>query len=221
MTLDLDKRVLCFDGVIQPDLDTSLSEKLNRNGLFVVRSPGGDPIVAMKLADQLRQQEAIVVVYDYCMSACANFLLIAASETYVLRDTIVGWHLSSVVRCAALVEAADGGPRRLDQFICSDETLRRRTVELAAREMEDRFYAERLTDPAIEMPPESIPIRRLLKSMFEDEGRYPNVVWTWHPRYSAVKFKTKVTYQAYPGSQAELDALQSRYGFPSRFLYDP
>jgi hypothetical protein len=57
--------------------------------------------------------------------------------------------------------------------------------------------------------------------MFEGTGQYPNVVWTWNPRYYASTLKTKITYQAYPNSQAEVDALASKLPHRVRVLHDP
>ncbi|MDR5115706.1 hypothetical protein RHO72_25855, partial [Salmonella enterica subsp. enterica serovar Typhimurium] len=61
MTVDLDGRVLCFDGEITRDLDVSPLGRLSPTGTFVVRSRGGDPFVAMRLADLLRKWRATVV----------------------------------------------------------------------------------------------------------------------------------------------------------------
>jgi len=32
-------------------------------------------------------------------------------------------------------------------------------------------------------------------------------LWTWNPRYFPSKIKTKITYEAYPQSQDEVDVL--------------
>jgi len=34
----------------------------------------------------------MVLLYDYCLSACANYVLVATNSTYVLKDTVVAWH---------------------------------------------------------------------------------------------------------------------------------
>ena len=63
MALDLDRRVLCFDGALSADQDVSMAKDLEENGLFVVRSPGGNILTAVALADLLKGRRAIVVVY--------------------------------------------------------------------------------------------------------------------------------------------------------------
>jgi hypothetical protein len=51
MTLDLDRRVLCFDGAIVDGLDLSIAKELGDGGLFVVRSFGGSAIPAVVLGN--------------------------------------------------------------------------------------------------------------------------------------------------------------------------
>ena len=220
MALDLDKRVLCFDGQILPGQDISLASSLTDGGLFVIRSIGGSSRDAMALADVLRDRHATVVVHDYCISACASFLLIASAQTFVLKGALVAWHNTTAPLCPSLKVAQDGGPKRFVKLLCSDSPpeYQRGWDEYVRREQQ--FLETRAVYPPLEWPPESLPIRRILRSMFEDTGREPYIVWTWHPRYYASSIKTKVFYEAYPESQAEVDALASKFGIP-RILYDP
>jgi hypothetical protein len=121
MAFDLDKRVLCFDGLLIPEQDISLAKALEENGLFVVRSPGGDIGTAIALADLLLERRATVVVYDYCLSACASYPLMASTKAFVLKDTLVAWHYTiDPFWCPSLVVPKDGGPKRLEKSPCSD-----------------------------------------------------------------------------------------------------
>jgi hypothetical protein len=90
-----ERTILCFNGPILADLDLTPILNLNNSGLFVVRGEGGDVVTAMKIADMLRDRNASVVIYDYCLSACAGFIFIASAETYVTRGTVVAWHAPS------------------------------------------------------------------------------------------------------------------------------
>jgi hypothetical protein len=56
--------------------------------------------------------------------------------------------------------------------------------------------------------------------MFEGTGVLPDVAWTWNPRYYASALKTKIVYEAYPESQAEVDELAARFRL-RRVIYDP
>jgi len=92
MNLSPDKQVPCFTGKISQSLDVSLANDLEEDGLFVIRSPGGNVNSAIALSDMIRDRHATVVVYDYCFSACASMLLVASYQTYVLKGTLVAWH---------------------------------------------------------------------------------------------------------------------------------
>jgi hypothetical protein len=222
MALDPDKRILCFDGDIPPELDFSVANTLGANGLFVVRSRGGVAPPAIALANMMRDRRATVVVYDFCFSACAGFLLIASDEAFVMKDTLVAWHLSSwPPLCPSLQVAKDDGPKRLEKVACYDTSPQNRRVYKASQYQIDDFYSTRVVDPLFEHPPESFRVRQVLKMMFEETGRYPDILWTWNPRYYASTLKTKITYEAYPGSQDEVDALASKLRQPFRILYDP
>jgi hypothetical protein len=112
MALSADRKILCFDGQISRGEDMSSAERLEENGLFIVRSRGGGVAAAMTLANLLRDRRATVVVYDYCISACASYLLVASAQTYVMRDSIVAWHHSVSDRsvCTSLETSRDQGP---------------------------------------------------------------------------------------------------------------
>src|SRR5579871_581733 len=115
MALDPDHRVLCFGGALTQGMDVSLAKSLKPNGLFVVRSTGGDVLPAIALANIVRDRHATVVVYDHCFSACASYLLLASHEAFVLRNTIVAWHYYFDSHlCPLLVVTEEGDPRRLE-----------------------------------------------------------------------------------------------------------
>jgi len=90
--LSEDRTILCFDGRITADRDVAAFSELKQNGFFVIRSPGGFAPVGIILSNILLEKNATVIVYDYCLSACANYFLIASSTTYVTKNTVVAWH---------------------------------------------------------------------------------------------------------------------------------
>jgi hypothetical protein len=229
MSLSPDKRILCYDGWIGVGQDISLAKGLADEGSFVVRSFGGSVVSAMALASLLRDRRATVVIYDYCLSACAAYLFIAAEKTLVLQGSLVAWHhwqtnspfdgqTSSPFDCTWLKVAKDGGPKRLERWACSDNNPEGEYGQAIA--MHTKFYAERTVDKDFEYPPESFTIRKILRSMFEGTGAYPDVGWTWNPRFYNNTIKTKVIYQAYPESQDEVDAMVARIHI-RRVIYDP
>src|SRR6266849_6016924 len=109
----------------------------------------------MAFADSIRDRRATVIVYDYCFSACASFLLIASDRAFVLKDTLVAWHHTSWPFCASLEEPKDGGPKRLEKPPCDDTAPNYQRGHRAAENMIDEFYATRIVDPQFQHPPES------------------------------------------------------------------
>jgi hypothetical protein len=194
MALSSDRRILCFDGLVDSDMDVSLAKELGENGLFVVRSFGGSIISAIALSDLLRERRATVVIYDYCLSACASYFFIASIQTYVIKGSLVAWHngVSGLPDCASLKIPRDSGPKKLRRFPCPgipfDDLGRHR----AAISAETRFYADRTVDRLFEDPPDSFYVRKILKNMYEETGVYPDVAWTWNPRHHETTFKTKI-----------------------------
>src|SRR5712691_5139699 len=68
-----DGTILCFDGAITADRNTAAFHELKQNGFFVVRSPGGYAAIGIVLSEILLDKNATVIIYDYCLSGCANY----------------------------------------------------------------------------------------------------------------------------------------------------
>jgi hypothetical protein len=81
MALSSDRRILCFDGWVDDGMDLSPVRDLGEDGLFVVRSFGGHAATAIALSYLLRDRHATIVVYDYCVSACASYFFVASDQT--------------------------------------------------------------------------------------------------------------------------------------------
>jgi hypothetical protein len=221
MALSPDGQILCFDGDVEDDLDVSPARGLKENGLFVVRSPGGNPDTAVALSGIVRDRHATVVVHGYCFSACASLFLIASHQSYVLKRALVTWHYpqshdSAYPHCTYVTEPPDGKLKKLQRGPCGPGG------EHGAGYSPDvaRFFAERVVDPSFDHPPDSLYVRRTLRNLYGDTGVFRNIPWTLHPRYYPVLFKTKIQYEAYPQSQEEVDEMAARLGL-GRVIYDP
>jgi len=222
MALDLDKRVLCLDGELLSGQDVSLAKGLEDKGLFVVRSPGGDVATAIALADLLQDRRATVVVYDYCVLACASYLLFASEQTFVLKNSLVAWHYPIDPHwCPSMAMAKDGGPKRLEIAPCSSATPGYQDGYKRFQDINRDFYAARGADPLVEWPPQSVFIRKTLGRKFEGTGTVPDFYWTWNPRHTASAIKTKIVYEAYPQTQDEVDAIAARISFYHPVIHDP
>lgn len=221
MALSPDRQVLCFDGLVADELDLSPAKSLKQNGLFVVRSRGGIPNTAVALSNFIRDRHATVVAYDHCFSACAMFFLMTSHQSYVLKGTLVAWHYpqsgdAANPFCTYVIEPRDGKLKKLQRGSC--QSGGERGVKFSP-EMQ-QFFAERAVGLSFEYPPDSLYVRRMLRNLYGDTGVFRDVLWTLHPRYYPLLFKTKVFYEAYPQSQQEVDEMASRLQL-GRVIYDP
>jgi len=198
---------------------------LKAGGLFVVRSAGGDIASAIALAEVLRERRAVIVVYDQCLSSCANYLLIASDRSYVLKGALVAWDYEStdpaLPSCAKFaMEKTRDGDYRLQRGSCQPLSA----GESQWREIlvaQTGFYKERVIDPHFEPPPDNRYVRKVVKSLYPDTHAYHHIGWTLHPRYFARLFKTMIVYESYPQGQAEVDEMVARLRLDMRVIYDP
>lgn len=225
IALNADQTIACFDGKIDKKTDRALVEDLKEGGLFVVRSTGGDIASAVALSNLLGRRRATVVVYDYCLSSCANYLLIASEQAYVLKGALVAWDYEStdpaLPSCSRYAMARmRNGELRLQRGSCrpkpEDEAGWRRVV-LA----QNKFFKQRMVDPLFEAPPDNRYLRRVTNNPYSDSVAYHHIAWALHPRYFARLFKTKVAYEAYPESQADIDDMVRRLHLDMKVIYDP
>ena len=226
MALSPDGQVLCFDGAIVKDMEVSLARSLNEGGLFVVRSSGGNGYPAIVLSDLIRERRAVVVVYDYCLSACAVFFSIASHQTFVLKGALVAWHYPQSTDanrpfCAFLQAPIDGGPKKLRRGPCQNDSSEFGTFRAGGPEYIRRFFKERAVSPLFEAPPDSFYVRKIIRNRYAETGAYRDTAWTIHPRYYPTLFRTKIIYEAYPGSQEEVDNMLSQLHLDIGVIYDP
>ena len=222
MALSPDQKILCFDGPIAGDLATSFVAGVEENGLFVVRSLEGVGAIAIAISNALRARRATVVIYDYCLSACASYFFVASYQTYVLKGTLVAWHNggSGFPDCTSLGIPHDEGPKKIRRAPCKNIPLEYRAGYEAFLSARRSFYWERAIDPKFEFPPDSFYVRKILKSIYGDTGVYPDVAWTWNPRYLKRTFTAKIHYESYPQSQQEVDSMVARLHL-GKVIYDP
>lgn len=216
-----DRRIVCFDGWIDDNMDISAIHDLQDGGLFVVRSFGGQAAAAMTLSRLLRDRHVTVVVYDYCMAACASFLMLASDRADVTDGSIVAWRVVDDPRteCVSIGDADDQRGKRLRRISCPEWSSEQAKKIDAAIRAERAFYADRAVKPKFEGPPDSPYTRRTVKNLYDQFGIYSRVAWTLNPRYH-VFFKTKIIYESYPDSQEEVDALAARHNL-GKVIYDP
>lgn len=223
--LSPDQTIFCFDGNVEKDASYSLLADLKDDGLFVVRSAGGDIASAVALSNLIVSRRATVVVYDYCLASCANYLLIASDQAYVLKGTLVAWDYEStdpaLPSCSRYASVRlPSGEFRLQRGSCRpmpEKEADWRRVVLA----QNRFFRQRVVDPLFEAPPDNRYLRKITKNLYADSFERHHLAWTLHPRYFAKLFKTKIVYEDYPHSQTEIDDMVSRLQLPLKVIFDP
>jgi len=57
-----------------------------------LKSFGGVPLVALKIAEDIAARKVEVIVDGYCFSSCANYLVLAGAQLTVPCGALIGWH---------------------------------------------------------------------------------------------------------------------------------
>jgi hypothetical protein len=211
--LSADNDVLCFDGEIRWDTALSPFHALNRGGTLVVRSPGGLTVLAMQMADILREKSARVVIHDFCISACANALLVATHETHVADGALVAWH-GNTYGCAAMPESTKQR---------ANEAMRKsiaRFEEVCQDFAPYEFYRKRGISSDFTLRPQTVHGRNMFHILQRRVRNTREIFWTWHPSNFRDYFNSKIVFGSVP-DQATFEAKLQRIGTPTRVIYDP
>jgi hypothetical protein len=98
---------------------------------LMIRSPGGDVRAGMIFGDWVDARGLDVVVVDYCVSSCANYVFMAGKRKLVLPGGVVAWHGDAHQRDLGVeIERLGAEPRAV---LHADLDL--------VRAKEDRFFA--------------------------------------------------------------------------------
>jgi len=214
-----DRTIVCFSGPLGVDVDPSVVSQIVDNGLFVVRGYGGKSESAMNVSDLLRSRNATVVVFDVCAFACANYYFVASARTYVVKDTSVQWQ-HFLEKChVTFRELRDSSVPKLWRAQCP-KGKEWPLAYAADSPVVLRFYRDRVVDPFFLPMPDTEYVRKRLKWLYDQTGRFPGIGWTLSPASLKRIFKAEIIYEAYPQSQEEATALVNRFGVRD-VIYDP
>ena len=215
-----DRTIVCFSEQTDLDVDVSTVSQIAQNGLFVVRGGGGKRETAMNVSDLLRDRNATVVVFDLCVHHCAEYYFVASARTYVVKNTIVVWqHFLSDCQ-VTFREPHDSSVPKLWRADCPNGKEWRLAFASDAPVF-GRFYQDRVVDQYHFQPlPDSEYIRKRLKRLYDQTGRFPEIGWMLSPTSLRRLFKADIIYEAYPQSQEEATALANRFGARD-VIYDP
>lgn len=92
-SLSREGQTIVFKGGIDKASSEALIAAINEGAnRIVITSQGGSMEHALDIAEVMHKHKIVLEVKDYCGSACANFLFIAASEKKLLPDAMLGFH---------------------------------------------------------------------------------------------------------------------------------
>ncbi len=86
-------KTIYFDGAINAENEGKFNKLVNKGGnVLVIKSPGGDVEVGLRMALTLREKNMTVIVKDYCISSCANYVFLTAKSKFLPPDSVLGLH---------------------------------------------------------------------------------------------------------------------------------
>ncbi len=215
-----DRTIVCFGDPYGADVDPSIVSQIAENGLFVVRGYGGRRATAMSVSDLLRSRNATVVVFDVCALSCSAYYFVASARTYVVKNTIVQWQQTLEDCRVTFRQPRDSSIPKLWRAECPKGDEWRLTFASDYPEF-GRFYQDRVIDQFhFEPLPDSEYVRKRLKGLYDQTGRFPAIGWMLSPTSLKRLFKAEIIYEAYPQSQEEATALANHFGARD-VIYDP
>lgn len=89
----VDKDSIRLDGVIDRDSYQSyLDASMGGYSKVILSSVGGSPLPALMIAQDMWKRQPEITVEDYCLSACANYLIFATPAPEVPCGAALAWH---------------------------------------------------------------------------------------------------------------------------------
>ncbi|MFY7863511.1 hypothetical protein [Roseateles sp.] len=138
--------VLGVAGPVSTKMLTALRMELARGGVstLAIKSNGGDVEAGQAIGHLIHEARLVVIVDEYCISSCANYIFTAGSRRVIPDGAYVVWHGNSFQkdgrefdRCGRTVSTLDGLPWLPAEI----EERRRDAAGVARRQAEDvRFF---------------------------------------------------------------------------------
>jgi hypothetical protein len=132
-----------FIGYIDRAAVDRFEASLHREGVdtVVLRSPGGIDLEAIRAGNIILDHGLNVRVEEYCISACASFMLPAGGRRIIEPNAIVSWHLTAATTCLLLECRSTRNPdrRRLLTYLEPSLALYRRA------NVDPRIFTDQIT----------------------------------------------------------------------------
>ena len=156
---------------------------------LILKSGGGYPRIALKIAEDIARRNVDVHIEGYCFSACANYLALAGRSLTVPCGSLLGWHGSPTGQSESEVRMqakADGHPKELADLTWA-------WLEKFSRE-EKTFYARvgvdyRLLRDSVDIPAANA-LRPEVNFTFDEETGSASVhrsATMWIPTVAVLK----------------------------------
>jgi hypothetical protein len=88
-----DSATITIEGIITPKVVTEFAKNFDSQvKLVVVKSEGGGTADALEIAERIQRYHIAVRVKEYCLSSCANYIVVASPSVTVDEGAIIGWH---------------------------------------------------------------------------------------------------------------------------------
>ncbi len=117
----MDEGGVCFDGGLSAGASAWFDAQSDPVNQLIIRSAGGSGPAGIDIAETLLAWNTEIIVWDFCYSACANYVFVAGSTKTVPEPGVVGFHQGGIAftRHGALFTPAtyaDQGMRPIAQF---------------------------------------------------------------------------------------------------------
>lgn len=99
-------KVVCFKKDADSYTDDFFFEEVSEGtdfDYFVVNSQGGNVESYLNIVENIQAIDFTLIISEYCLSSCANYLFPLAQRKIVLDNSIFGWH--------------GGPPRNFEEFV--------------------------------------------------------------------------------------------------------
>lgn len=122
-------------------LEIILTKHSNEIDTLVVTSTGGEVFGGMRIGRLVHEFGLKVVVKQYCMSSCANYIVTASNDVIVSKGALLGWHGGSTQPIYSTFETEMSWLSKIQWFFSStDENKELNTYLLRWQKEELKFF---------------------------------------------------------------------------------
>lgn len=117
--------VICFYGDINADTAARFFALLKDEDItiIVMNSAGGDVRYAMDIGDYLIAKHVSLLVDEFCLSSCGNYMFVAAPYKFILPKSYVCWHGGPGGRAALGPDATEEHKKAQDALLARSDAF--------------------------------------------------------------------------------------------------